>query len=70
MELSRESMKVLIKEALTDLLVENKELFREIFREMLLKLREDAGMKAALDEVAGSDNTRVDKAQIFDILDN
>ena len=57
------TLKQLLKEALAELLVEN----REDFLELLAEAIEDAAMIKAIQE--GEDSTLVDKAKIFRLLD-
>jgi len=57
------TLKQLLKEALAELLVEN----REDFLELLAEAIEDAAMVRAIQE--GEDSTLVDKAEIFRLMD-
>ena len=57
------TLKQLLKEALAELLVEN----REDFLELLAEAIEDAAMVKAIQE--GEDSPLVDKAEIFRLLD-
>ena len=57
------TLKQLLKEALGELLVEN----REDFLELLAEAIEDAAMIKAIQE--GEDSPLVDKAEIFRLLD-
>lgn len=60
----REALKQAMKEALVETLREERELFHEVFAEVL----EEFALAAAIEE--GRETETVDRAKIFDLLDD
>jgi len=68
MELSDEKLKEIIKALLLELLAENRALFYEIVKEIIIEVFENEGMKNAMAEA--EDDEYVDKSEIYEFLES
>ncbi|GEM_PF-3022819 len=69
MEISEDNLKSVIKSVLLELMAENREVFYEAVKEIIIDVFENEGMKNAMAEVEGEDNESVDIEEVYAILD-
>lgn len=69
MEIPEDKLKETIKAVLLELLAENRALFYEIVKEMIIDVFEDEGMKKAMEEIDDDDNESVDIDEVCAFLD-
>jgi len=67
MELSDEKLKKVIKALLLELLAENRALFYEIVKEIIIEVFENEGMKNAMAEVEDEEEKKDEDNQFFSL---
>lgn len=68
MEIPKEQLKEVVRPLLLELLAENRALFYEIVKEIIIEVFENEGMKKAIEEA--EDDDYVDESEIYEFLES